>query len=385
MASAATYLNLPSTHGPGVKRLKLTALIAGLFLCGSFCHYIVRAANFMHIGHSAFSLSSLHEIWIRTICFMAAAFVLEYTALGWERSSLRYLFSGGRKARDALFALLWIFRTVSWFAIAASFGFAWVISQAAASLSQFHLVARIDCLPIELVLLIVVRSFLFYWQHRLMHSVGVLWQFHKFHHSAEEMTILNNLRETPLTAAVNTALTVLPITLLGDPVYHMNGIMDSIALALYVSYTSAVEMNNYFQHSQWQATYGSWGRYLFASPVYHRIHHSILPEHRDRNFASDFTIWDKLFGTQIDPELYRGRDIPVGLDDNAYNRSSVLFDYFVRPGLDAINYVLGQFLTLIQSRRRVRDGQTPDEAQGEHVLEPLADVVSPDGFEPSAL
>jgi sterol desaturase/sphingolipid hydroxylase (fatty acid hydroxylase superfamily) len=38
-----------------------------------------------------------------------------------------------------------------------------------------------------------------------------------------------------------------------------------------------------------------------VSPQFHRIHHSIEPEHRDRNFGVIFSFWDRLFGT-----LYRG-------------------------------------------------------------------------------
>ena len=37
------------------------------------------------------------------------------------------------------------------------------------------------------------------------------------------------------------------------------------------------------------------------NPQWHRIHHSVLMEHRNKNFASFFPIWDILFGTAWGP------------------------------------------------------------------------------------
>ena len=42
--------------------------------------------------------------------------------------------------------------------------------------------------------------------------------------------------------------------------------------------------------------------WVLSSPQYHRIHHSIEPEHRDKNFAVWFPIYDVLFGTAHRPK-----------------------------------------------------------------------------------
>jgi hypothetical protein len=51
------------------------------------------------------------------------------------------------------------------------------------------------------------------------------------------------------------------------------------------------------------------------SPQWHRIHHSAMPEHRDKNFASLLPLWDILFGTAWvpNPDEYpaTGFDPPV--------------------------------------------------------------------------
>jgi sterol desaturase/sphingolipid hydroxylase (fatty acid hydroxylase superfamily) len=41
--------------------------------------------------------------------------------------------------------------------------------------------------------------------------------------------------------------------------------------------------------------------WLVDGPQVHRIHHSQLPQHFDRNFAAFFPIWDVLFGTYYHP------------------------------------------------------------------------------------
>jgi sterol desaturase/sphingolipid hydroxylase (fatty acid hydroxylase superfamily) len=46
-------------------------------------------------------------------------------------------------------------------------------------------------------------------------------------------------------------------------------------------------------------------KYILVTPQSHRIHHSDRPEHRDKNFANLFSIWDFIFGTQVrDFDIY---------------------------------------------------------------------------------
>src|SRR5258706_15193675 len=40
---------------------------------------------------------------------------------------------------------------------------------------------------------------------------------------------------------------------------------------------------------------------VLGGPHLHRIHHSRLPEHQDKNFAAFFPIFDLLFGTYYPP------------------------------------------------------------------------------------
>jgi len=62
------------------------------------------------------------------------------------------------------------------------------------------------------------------------------------------------------------------------------------------------------------------------SPTYHRLHHSALPLHHDRNFAAILPVWDVLFGTYHHPA--RDEFPPTGLEDepeiNSFSETLVL-------------------------------------------------------------
>jgi hypothetical protein len=56
----------------------------------------------------------------------------------------------------------------------------------------------------------------------------------------------------------------------------------------------------YFTHANIDLGFGPFW-WLLVSPNYHRVHHSLAPEHIDRNFVNWFPLWDILFGTAVLP------------------------------------------------------------------------------------
>lgn len=61
---------------------------------------------------------------------------------------------------------------------------------------EYPLVYVIDEVPgwVRFVLLVLASEFTAYWAHRLEHNVNFLWQFHKIHHSALELDVMNAQR-----------------------------------------------------------------------------------------------------------------------------------------------------------------------------------------------
>jgi sterol desaturase/sphingolipid hydroxylase (fatty acid hydroxylase superfamily) len=58
-----------------------------------------------------------------------------------------------------------------------------------------------------------------------------------------------------------------------------------------------------------------WASIFWCTPQVHRIHHSRLPEHHDKNFAFTFPLWDVMFGTYHPPK--RDEFPPTGVHGEA--------------------------------------------------------------------
>jgi len=46
----------------------------------------------------------------------------------------------------------------------------------------------------------------------------------------------------------------------------------------------------------------NWLEWIVVTPRNHHIHHSDNSAHANANFGVTFSIWDRLFGTYVDPE-----------------------------------------------------------------------------------
>jgi sterol desaturase/sphingolipid hydroxylase (fatty acid hydroxylase superfamily) len=146
----------------------------------------------------------------------------------------------------------------------------------------------------------IVETFLFalafllvwdFWQyglHRLQHASPFLWETHRFHHSDEAVNATTQGRHHLLSHLLN-VVSYTPIVLLF-------GAMNPHALAGVVFFRCWGFVN----HANVRMSFGRLTS-VIAGPQWHRIHHSIRPEHRDRNFATFFPFIDRMFGTYYGP------------------------------------------------------------------------------------
>jgi sterol desaturase/sphingolipid hydroxylase (fatty acid hydroxylase superfamily) len=145
--------------------------------------------------------------------------------------------------------------------------------------------------PLQLLVALVFSDFLEYGVHNLLHRVPFLWQFHKVHHSIEELDFVGNFRFHPFESTVYSLLTALPVAALG--VTDMR-----VWMFIWVFKTAIGHLN----HSNLPI---SWGplRYLFNSPKLHVWHHDVLLRgSAGRNFGVVFSCWDWIFGTAEMPD-----------------------------------------------------------------------------------
>ena len=129
----------------------------------------------------------------------------------------------------------------------------------------------------------LLGDLLAYWMHRLFHGKR-LWAFHAIHHSSTEVDWLSSVRLHPVNEALTRAVEVVPLFLLG---------FNPTVLAAYVPVLTLYAI---FLHANLDWDLGPL-RWIIASPVFHRWHHSRMPEALDKNFSGFFVFWDVLFGT----------------------------------------------------------------------------------------
>lgn len=136
---------------------------------------------------------------------------------------------------------------------------------------------------VQAVIFLVASDFLLYWTHRMFHSGG-FWKYHSIHHSSEELDWISAARFHPANLFLGTVAV--------DVILLLAGISPNVMLWVgpFTIFHSA------FVHANLNWTLGPF-RYVIATPVFHRWHHTALDRGGDTNFAGTFPVWDILFGT----------------------------------------------------------------------------------------
>ncbi len=141
----------------------------------------------------------------------------------------------------------------------------------------------------SLIGLVLVLDLYRYGQHRLQHAVPFLWAMHSFHHSATAMTLITGARHLWLEKVILGAFfPIIPV------IFTIPPDMATIASIIFFIPDGCAHLNVRFPM----------GRAItwVNSPQWHRIHHSALPAHRDKNFSGGLPLWDILFGTAWIPQ-----------------------------------------------------------------------------------
>jgi sterol desaturase/sphingolipid hydroxylase (fatty acid hydroxylase superfamily) len=158
---------------------------------------------------------------------------------------------------------------------------------------------------VQAILFVVASDFLLYWNHRWFHGSS-MWKYHAIHHSSEEIDWISAARFHPMNLFLGSVAV--------DVILLLAGISPNVMLWVgpFTTATSALV------HANLNWTFGPF-RYVMASPVFHRWHHTAADRGGSSNFASTFPIWDVLFGTFYMPE----KELPdaYGVDDKNFPES----------------------------------------------------------------
>jgi sterol desaturase/sphingolipid hydroxylase (fatty acid hydroxylase superfamily) len=151
---------------------------------------------------------------------------------------------------------------------------------------------------LQFVVFLLLKDFVEWNIHRLLHNVPWLWEFHKLHHSIEELDWIGNFRFHWVEILVYKALSYVPLVVLGAD--------SRVLLAIAILWTVMLDLN----HSNVKF---SWGplRYILNSSSMHVWHHDVeLHGRGGQNFGQVLSVWDWIFGTAYWP---KDREMPERL------------------------------------------------------------------------
>ena len=169
----------------------------------------------------------------------------------------------------------------------------------ALNLGKAIFLASLHRLPgtVKIILGLILADASLYWVHRAMHHPG-LWCTHTFHHSVREIWWLSGSR----TSFVHLLLFAVPQIFVAYFLLQLAPWEAGVAFSLGV-------MVNIWIHTNLWVNLGPMGR-IIITPNYHRIHHGAKGLSA-KNLGFLFTIWDKMFGTYVDPQSM-GKEIAIG-------------------------------------------------------------------------
>jgi sterol desaturase/sphingolipid hydroxylase (fatty acid hydroxylase superfamily) len=147
--------------------------------------------------------------------------------------------------------------------------------------------------PLALAAAVLGWDFIYYWNHRFMHTSRYMWAIHVVHHSSERYNLSTALRQ-PVADAVGTFVPYSALALLG---FHPELIASARGINL---------LYQYWFHTDTIRRLGPFEE-IFNTPSHHRVHHGSNPQYLDRNHGSILIVWDRLFGTferEDEPVVY---------------------------------------------------------------------------------
>ena len=152
----------------------------------------------------------------------------------------------------------------------------------------------------------------YYWFHRAQHTFPWLWAQHKIHHSDTSLNVTSANRHHWLEVPLHGLAIWMPMGIL----FQQKPVTLATLWAVFLLW-------GYFIHLNIRLPLGPLTP-VIAGPQLHRIHHSTLDRHIDKNFAASFPIFDILFGTYCAPRKgeYPATGLTSGEDLNGVFRAS---------------------------------------------------------------
>ena len=238
---------------------------------------------------------------------IVAGLLLDLSARGWRQSSLRRLLVSDDPSVmiDVAFVGLKCLGLLTIVALALTLGGSYFFDALSRRFEQYFASAgwrvHTGSAVLDFGIFYLGYSFASYWAHRLEHW-GPFWRLHRIHHSATQMSAVTFLRDNPAEISMTRLVRVWVALLVACPAPFL------------VQFLVLAKLHDVLIHCDARWDWGWFGRWVVTSPMRHRVHHSILPEHGGRNFAL-CPVWDRVFGT------YSGDSVgdTIGITEASYD------------------------------------------------------------------
>jgi sterol desaturase/sphingolipid hydroxylase (fatty acid hydroxylase superfamily) len=158
--------------------------------------------------------------------------------------------------------------------------------QTATSTSRFWRRGKVRDLgpgPGPAALAVLGWDFIYYWNHRWMHTARWMWAHHVVHHSSQRFNLSTALRQ-PIAESLGVFAPYGVMCLAGIRPSQIETARGINLLYQYWFHTDAVRRLGPLEA-------------VFNTASHHRVHHGSNRRYIDRNHGSILIVWDRLFGT----------------------------------------------------------------------------------------
>lgn len=140
---------------------------------------------------------------------------------------------------------------------------------------------------LEIIISIVLLDLIIYTQHILSHKIKWFWKLHSIHHSDKTLDITTSFRFHTLEIIISAIIKMFFVFIL-----WINPI-SVIIFEIILSSWAIISHSNLKLPKKLDKILS----YLFVTPEFHQVHHSILKKEHHSNFWFFLSIWDKVFNT----------------------------------------------------------------------------------------
>ncbi len=162
---------------------------------------------------------------------------------------------------------------------------------------------------VGLALSILALDLFTYWSHRAYHQVGFMWRLHAPHHFDQHLDTTSAVRFHPGEVILSAFLRLALIVGLAVPFAHVV-IFETVLLASAIFHHSNIALPSKVERSL------AW---IIVTPSHHWVHHHADDKDTNSNFASLFSIWDRLFGSKSPTKRFTAMPIGVeGVEDRSF-------------------------------------------------------------------